>query len=83
MFEEINDEKELTQLIANLRLAGEDLSRARKLAKDIILRKRPRPEFVRSVQRQLYPRFTQMILEIRELVAEAKERREDVRQDSK
>lgn len=78
MFDSIEDKNELDKLLVELRAAYRNTIAARDLAKAIITRKIKQPEFVRSVQRHLFPQFQQMVLELRELIVEAKERRKDV-----
>lgn len=73
MFETIEDRQQIAELIGLLQKCGQELSEARRIAKDIITRKLPRPEWVRTIYRQKYPQWNQMILEIRELVAQVKE----------
>jgi len=82
LFEEITDKKELDNLLYHLRQASSEFTEARKTAKDIITRKIPVREFMRTQQRKLFPQFQQLVLEMRELIVEAKEQRSNVQRTS-
>jgi len=78
IFNEITDKRELDELLKELRSSQETLKNCVIVAKDIITRRVSRPEYIRSAQRRLFPLFQQMLVEVRELIAEAKEQRSNV-----
>jgi hypothetical protein len=78
MFEEITSKAELDQLLYHLRKSARELKASKDITQAIITRKIQVPEFVRTMHRKLFPQLQQMILEVKEQIAEAKARRSNV-----
>ena len=78
LFADIQDKRELDKLLTELRSALRDVRDARDTAKAIISRKIKQPEFVRTINRKLFPQYQIMVQEIVEFINEAKEMRTSV-----
>ena len=78
LFHDIEDKRQLDQLLRELRAAFRSTIEARDTAKEIITRKIKQPEWIRTVNRKMFPQLQQTLIEFRELIADAKEQRINV-----
>lgn len=79
-FIDIEDKRQLDELLRLLRENYRITLEARDTARAIITRKIKQPEWIRTVNRNLFPKLQMMSQELRELIYEAKEQRVNVQQ---